>query len=167
LKRGIEEVEGLKELKIREIHIEFLADRPDAIPILKEHFESEWSSWYGPGEAEADLRSFMNRSELPVGVIAISDGQVVGIAALKPKSIDTHEHLGPWVAAGWVRPELRGQGIGASLVGALEELAHELGFGSVYCGTSTANSLLLRLGWQAMETIPYHGEQITLYRKAL
>ncbi len=155
---------------IPSIQIDFLADHPEAIPILKRHFESEWEGWYGPhgpGNAEDDLRSYSNRNQLPIGLVALHEEQVCGIAALKPDSIDTHRHLTPWAAAGWVLPELRGQGIGGQLLVALEGLAEKLGFPAIYCGTATATSLLKRNRWKWMETVVYHGEQVSIFRKEL
>ncbi|MCA9424632.1 MAG: GNAT family N-acetyltransferase [Candidatus Omnitrophica bacterium] len=152
------------------IETAFLADHPEAIPILKEHLESEWDGWYGPngpGDAETDLLSFSNRDRLPIGLLALLNHEVVGLAALKPESIDTHNHLSPWAAAGWVVPELRGQGIGGMLLQVLENLAKDLGYSSIYCGTSTATGLLERNGWERLETVPYHGEQVSIFRKVL
>jgi GNAT superfamily N-acetyltransferase len=66
-----------------------------------------------------------------------------------------------------VAPELRRHGIGARLVSALEDVARSLGFTVVYSGTSTANTLLVRAGWQCMEVVDYHDETVSIYRKVL
>ncbi len=152
------------------VKIEQLAAHPEALPQLREWFEAEWPSYYGasgPGDAERDLQSFSNSGSLPVGVVAFQDGALCGIAALKTDSIATHNHLSPWAAAGLVKASERGKGIGAQLLGALEQEARNLGFRHIYCGTSTANSLLVRCGWQLIETIVHEGHGLGLYRKAL
>lgn len=59
-----------------------------------------------------------------------------------------------------VAPQFRRHGIGARLVSALEDVARNLGFTTVYSGTSTANSLLIREGWQFMEVVQYDGEAV-------
>lgn len=63
-----------------------LRERPDLCDFFARRFESEWSSWYGPGgrgEAAGDLRAFANPGgDLPVAVVALDDsGSAVGIAA--------------------------------------------------------------------------------------
>ena len=89
------------------------------------------------------------------------------MAALKAESIASHRHLSPWAAAGLVRPSDRGQGIGTHLLAALEQEARNLGFRHIYCGTSTAESLLQRCAWQLIERIIHEGQGLALYRKAL
>lgn len=153
-----------------DIRIEPLALHPDQLPLLREWFEAEWPSYYGaggPGDARRDLKAFSNQGRLPVGVIAFLGDKVCGVAALKAESIASHRHLSPWAAAGLVPSALRGQGIGGQLLSALEQQARMLGFGRIYCGTSTADALLQRCDWQLMESIVHEGKDLGIYSKAL
>lgn len=152
------------------LKIDPLADHPEAIPLLKQLFESEWKSYYGPaggGNAEQDLIAYSNQSKLPIGVVAYLNGELCGIMALKAHSIDARSHLGPWVAAGLVVPLHRRKGIGAHLLVAVEGIAKRLGYSRIYSGTSTAASLLERSNWRFMERIPYNGEDVSIYEKVL
>lgn len=145
-------------------------DHADALPQLATWFESEWPDWYGgsgPGDALADLRNFASGDSLPRGVVAVMGGEIVGIGALKEESIPSHRHLGPWAAAGYVRPELRGRGIGAALLRALEDQARAMGFSHIYCATATAETLMHRSGWDVLEKVPHDGEILTVFSKAL
>ncbi len=147
-----------------------LADHPEALPVLKQWFESEWESYYGPtgpGNAEKDLLAYSSRGKLPVGVVAYLGGELCGIMALKAQSITTHTHLSPWAAAGLVAPPHRRKGIGAQLLVALEGIAKRLDYSRIYSGTSTAISLLDRSNWRFMERVPYNGEDVSIYEKVL
>ncbi len=147
-----------------------LADHPEALPVLKQWFEDEWESYYGPtgpGNAEEDLLVYSSRSKLPIGVVAYLNGELCGMMALKEQSITTHSHLMPWAAAGLVVPQHRRKGIGAQLLLALEDIARDLGYARIYSGTSTAVSLLDRSHWRFMERIPYNGEDVSIYEKEL
>lgn len=151
-------------------HIKPLALCLEQLPLLREWLEAEWPSYYGidgPGDAWSDLQAFSKQGSLPVGVVAFLEDKVCGIAALKAESIASHRHLSPWAAAGLVHPASRGQGIGGWLLGALEQQAKALGFSRIYCGTSTAESLLQRGGWQLMESIIHEGKELGIYSKAL
>jgi GNAT superfamily N-acetyltransferase len=150
--------------------IEFLADYPELIPMLKEWFETEWGSYYGPGgpgDAQRDLLAYANRGALPVGVVAFCADDLCGIAALKAESIASHRHLSPWAAVGLVSPSYRRRGIGSELVRALEDVARALGHTRIYCGTSSATRLLERRHWQFMERVRHDGEPVSIYQKAL
>ncbi len=143
-------------------HVEFISE-------FARYFEQEWPGWYGPtgqGNAIQDLTAFANpEGALPVGVIAFAEsGQPCGVAALKATGIAEFNHLSPWAAAGYVIPELRGQGIGAALLAALLAQAKRLGYNSVFCATSTAASLLQRQGWQLLQTGVHDGDPIFLFR---
>lgn len=154
----------------QELRIEPLALHGQALPLLQAWFEAEWPAWYGPGgsgEAASDLASFANRGSLPTGVVAFRDGQLCAVAALKAESIPSHRHLSPWATAGYVDPSMRGQGIGARLLAALEHEAARLGFGRIYCGTSSAQSLLQRRGWQLLERTTHDGKELGIYCKTL
>jgi GNAT superfamily N-acetyltransferase len=153
-----------------ELHIEYLADHREALWVLEQLFRSEWPEYYGedgPGDAWQDLLSYSNRDRLPVGLVAFVGSVPCGVAALKAASISTHNHLTPWIAAGMVAPQFRRLGIGARLAAALEDVARNLGFKTIYSGTSTANSLLVREGWRLIELVNYEGEAVSIYEKTL
>lgn len=155
---------------LSDVYIGYLADHPEALPVLERLFQSEWSAYYGaggPGNARQDLLAYSNRGRLPVGVVAFRGFEACGVAALKVDSISTHKHLTPWIGGGMVAPQFRRHGIGARLLSALEDAARDLGFTTIYSGTSTASSLLVREGWQLLEVVQYDGEAVSIYRKTL
>lgn len=154
----------------RSLRIDYLADHPEVLPLLKDWFEAEWADYYGPGgagDAGSDLRAYASRTDLPVALVAFLEGELCGVAALKADSIATHAHLGPWAAAGLVSPRYRRRGIGTELVRAIERLAKNLGYVRIYSGTNTANRVLERLGWQFMEQTRSGDEDVSVYVKDL
>ena len=152
------------------LRIEPLASHPEVLPVLQAWFAWEWPAYYGAagrGNARRDLHAYANPAGLPFGVVAFREGAVCGVAALKAASIATHAHLSPWAAAGVVRRDLRGRGIGEQLLLALQRQAAAMGFGNIYCGTSTAEGLLQRTGWRLLERVNQEGELLGIYVKAL
>jgi GNAT superfamily N-acetyltransferase len=150
------------------LHIAPMAEHRDLLPLIAQWFVSEWPGWYGPGgpgDASADVAAFAtSRSALPVGLVAFLEGQPVGAGALKAESIPTHRHLSPWAAAGYVLPGQRGQGVGAALLAGLASQARAMGYAQIYCGTSTARTLLVRCGWQAIDSTVIEGRPLEVYR---
>ncbi len=152
------------------LRLGFLADHPEAVPTLAEWFEAEWGAHYGPtgpGDARRDLLARANRDALPVALVAWWEGELGGTAALEAESVPTPSRLGPWIAAGLVRPALRGRGVGTELVRSLEELARGMGHARVYCGTSAAGGILARRGWRLRERVRHGGGVVPVYRKTL
>jgi GNAT superfamily N-acetyltransferase len=148
----------------------YLADHPEALPVLVNWFVTEWPAWYGPGghgDAAHDLTSCCRKHELPVGVIGLLDGELIGVAILKPDSVSGRPDLFPWAAGGLVRAPFRRRGMGAKLLAALEECARGLGFPAIYCGTATSESLLERCGWRYLEHSEAHDDVVAVYEKTL
>ncbi len=156
------------------LSIELLADHPEALPILKEMFESEWEPYYGPaglGDAEADIKNSANRTELPIAKVAIFNGNICGTAALKMESVMTYPDYFPWLAGLLVAPAYRRQGIGEQLVAAIETLAKQLGFKEIYVGTGEKSGMsevtLDKRHWKFIHKSDYFVSQASIYRKLL
>lgn len=154
------------------ILIEPLADHPEAIPVLKDWFEQEWAPYYGPegpGDAGRELRESCKRDELPLTLVAFSDGELCGTATLKRESVTTHTHLTPWLAALLVAAGFRRRGIGEQLIAAVEDTARRLGFSCIYAGTGEGPDTPLRLlhkhGWRFIEKKPYYVSEISIFKK--
>jgi GNAT superfamily N-acetyltransferase len=148
--------------------IQGLSGHPGLVPLVVSWFEAEWPGWYGAageGDAQRDvLRYSSAKGSIPLGLVAFCDGTPCGFGALKNDPIPAGSLLGPWVGAGYVRPDLRGRGIGTLVLRALTREARRLGFPHVYCGTSSAISLLAREGWEQLEVVRHQGVQIAVFR---
>ena len=156
------------------ISIEWLADHPAAVTILKEWFEDEWAPYYeprGPGDAEQDLLEACSRDVLPIARVAFFNGAICGTAALKAESVSTHQHLTPWLAALLVAPAFRRRGVGEQLIAAVEETALWLGFDCICAGTGKEKgapaSLLRSRDWKFVEKGHAGASEVSIFRKAL
>jgi GNAT superfamily N-acetyltransferase len=151
------------------IRVRLLADSPEVIPTLASWFREEWHPWYGPGgpgNAEADLRSCCNRDVVPIALVAFgSDDTVLGTAALKAESVGSDVAPGPWLAAFLVGRAYRREGVGATLINAIEALANGLGFATLYASTNTANELFERCGWSVLDEASSTRGPVKVYSK--
>ena len=156
------------------LKVELLADHPEALPILKELFESEWEPYYGaagPGDAETDIKNSANRTELPIAVVAIVDGNICGTAALKMESVTTYPDYFPWLAALLVAPAYRRQGIGEQLIAKIENLAKQLGYKEIFVGTGKKSGMsevtLDKRDWKFIDKSDYFVSEASVYKKKL
>ena len=159
---------------MEKLNIEFLADHPEAIPILKELFETEWEPYYGPkgpGDAKSDIIKSSNRHELPIALVGIIDGKICGTAALKMESVTTYPDFYPWLAALLVVPDYRNTGIGEKLIASIEALAKRLGYIKIYVGTGEKSGMsiatLNKRNWKYVNKNIYFAYETSIYMKSL
>jgi GNAT superfamily N-acetyltransferase len=150
---------------VSRMKIEYLADRPEFIPTLAEWQHQEWGA-LRPGEVvegrAARLRGWCGRGQIPLTVVAVSEGELLGSASLIEHDMDDRLELTPWLAGVFVAPGHRRQGIGAALVGRIINEARELGIPKLYLYTVKSTSFYAGLGWSEMEQTSYRGKNVTI-----
>ena len=111
------------------MHIDFLAHHPDCVPTLAYWFHQEWSDLYSDRslkDVENLIRGRMNKDKLPLVLVALEQGKLVGTVCLKGYDMDTRHDLTPWLAGIYVAEESQGTGIGSKLVPRIEQTAGQL-----------------------------------------
>lgn len=147
--------------------IDYLAERPADIPALSKWFLREWRDFYGDKTWEEVAETFyrrLNRNAIPLALVAFEGEQPLGTISLLEESIGTHKHLAPWLGGLYVREEVRRQGVGRRLVEAAVHEAGKLGVGQLFIGIRKAEDYYLKLGWEVVERMNYHGEGVTIMR---
>lgn len=149
----------------------YLADARDLIVPLAPLLIEEWEPYYGrqgPGDAEGDLNDCCNIDTIPLALVAIDeDREVLGTAALKARSIETHRHLTPWLTAMFVPERHRGHGIRVALVDAIEKDAVRLGYKRLYVNARGISGTMLENGWALLEDAEAEHGPIEVYVKDL
>ncbi len=117
-----------------------------------------WQAWWKPKGypleyISAQLRENTSDSNLPFALVAHERTKFLGTASAIVSDLAERPNLSPWVAAVWVEPQARRQGLGATLVGRTAEHCFALGFSRVYlCARPQLSSFYRRLGWIEIET---------------
>ncbi len=149
------------------MHIDYLAEHPAFIPALSAWFLHEWRDFYGDKKWEDVAQTFyhrLNRSKLPLALVAFEERQPLGTISLLEESISTRKHLTPWLGGLYVREGVRGQGIGKQLIEAAVSEARELGIEQLFIGIRQAEDYYLKLRWERVERMDYYGEVLTIMR---
>jgi N-acetylglutamate synthase-like GNAT family acetyltransferase len=145
-----------------------LRETPEAGRLVAQAFKDGWPAFFaGRSVEQIEEALFTEGDPLPAILVASVDGRLAGSVALRARSVETHEHLSPWVTGLWVEPGFRGLGLGRKLLLAIAEEAAARGYRQIYAVTNTARGLFDQMGWAAVEEIAYHGEEVTLYRSFL
>ena len=141
-----------------------LADRPAVIPLLASWFHSEWSAFdcRSVPTIEAQLSENLSRRSIPITFLALEDSSVIGTVSLDTSDLPSHDHLSPWLASLFVRPEARGQGIATALVGHALSFAALHKVSPLYLWTPGPTRLYERRGWIEIERTSYAFRPITI-----
>ncbi len=122
-----------------------------------------------PGLTVEDLtrifNGHLNRDCIPLTLIAFFDGQPAGTASIYVHDLDTRPSLSPWLAAVYVAPSYRKQGIGSELVKAVECTAKKLQIGRLYLFTPDQEPFYARLGWSVLERAEYWNQSVVIMNK--
>jgi GNAT superfamily N-acetyltransferase len=157
-------------MELLDLSITSLQDRPDlALQLARWYLDD--SPEYFSGRTEADIAAEFfavpENDGLPLVLIALRAGIPCGTISLRESSITVRPELSPWLAGLYVPPASRRRGIGGMLIAAGEAAASSRGIRWIYAGTATADALLTARKWLPVENVEYHGQAITIYRKAL
>ena len=150
-----------------DIKIEFLEENQHLFSTIEALYENEWEEYYGPGgegDALSDITSFCNKDRLPICLVALKHGSLVGTVALTKKSA-SHHHLSPWLTSLFVTEMERRKGIGTKLIEAAEILSADLGFSDIYSRSSTATEFFMKNRWVSIDRI--EKQALSIFRKDL
>lgn len=118
-------------------------------------------------ESRDALHAWMQGLGYETALLAEVDGCPAGSCLFVREEIDAKHDLTPWLAALYVAPDYRKQGIGSALVRAIEQHARAVGCSEVHLYTMTAEPFYARLGWITRERFDWHGEPMALMTRAL
>lgn len=132
-----------------------------------------WSEDF-PGDTEQtylDIYSSAssNGSSLPYVCVAFDYlGAPIGTATLiDDDELPGYESRGPWLAAVWVQPSHRRQGVANALVHHVESVACANGFTELHLYTNDQQAWYARHGWAAIGTGKLAVHEMTVMRKQL
>ena len=152
------------------MQIDYLKHHTEFIPLIAGWFHREWGHYYPEltiSDIEERLRGRLNIDKIPLALVAIENGVLIGTVSLKISDMDTRKQYTPWLASMYVREDKRKRGIGKNMVAAVEKKAIELGIEMLYLYTPDAENFYAKLGWQRFEYTEYRGANVCVMKKKL
>lgn len=150
--------------------IVFLADQPHHAEALAGLHDAEWGHLVPQISVETRAKRLVEasgQSTIPTVLIAVDGPTLIGSAALVGQDMDDRPHLSPWLAAVYVRPEYRRQGLASRLVSRAEHEAAALGVEMLYLFTEHEERFYGKRGWGLLERADYHGTSVSVMSKQL
>jgi len=148
--------------------IEYLADYKDIIPTLAEWSYEEWSYLHPErtlSDVERLISEISNKRHIPISLVAIDKGKVIGMISLKTSDFKARPNLSPWLAGLYVDKPHRRKGVGTKLVHEIEKLAARLGVRKLYLVTDDAEKFYSKLCWSVQERTVWQGLSVTVMDK--
>jgi GNAT superfamily N-acetyltransferase len=160
----------MMEKNVTDVRIEYLADRPEFLEEIARLSWKEWQEVYQRrnqtlADSLKNYRERMNTDRLPLTLVALHNGQLIGMVSLKFHDMDTRPDLDPWLGGLLVLPEWRKRGVGTMLMRRAMEEARRLKVPRLYLWTSSAEALYRKLGWQVLERTEYYGKEAVVMQR--
>ncbi len=116
-----------------------------------------WQAWWKPDGYPLDyisgrLRENMEDTPIPFALVAHDGTSFLGTASVIASDLAERPQFTPWVAAVWVEPQARRQGIGAALVDRAAQDCFALRITRAYlCARPRMSGFYEGLGWTLSE----------------
>ena len=120
------------------MQITHLYEKSEFRPLVSQWIYHEFwqdKAGYSPEYFAALLKNAKSPNRIPLSRLALIDGLPVGTVNLIDNDDEERTHLKPWLAALYVIPEARAQGVGSALVSVCINDAKRLGFHELFLGT--------------------------------
>lgn len=152
------------------VEISYLADHPEVLGNLAAGFKAQWATHFADQPVEAIKMGFANccrEKGIPLALVAMVGDSFAGTASLREESGTVCPGIGPWLTHLYVEPAFRNQGIGTSLIRAVEAEAIRNGFAELHAATARAAPVFERLGWKMIEVVEYHADRVFVLHTGL
>lgn len=134
--------------------ISSLRDRPEFADIIADRAWHAWWTQSGVTLAEyrAHLEPMMEGDGIPLALVAHEGDAYLGSVLLIESDLDARPQLAPWIAALWVEPERRREGMAARLMEAARAKAGRLGHEACFlCATPDKRAYYVARGFRLIE----------------
>ncbi|NRB50915.1 MAG: GNAT family N-acetyltransferase [Saprospiraceae bacterium] len=153
------------------MELEYLADHPELLPTVAQWYFEEWGYLSEEKTLEQDiqrLQIYLNRDQVPLMLLAIEEGELLGAAQLKFREMSIYPEKEHWVGGVYVAEAHRGKGIARQILLALITLAKSLEIETLFLQTEHLDGGLYgRMGWTPIEQVNYHGIEVLVMEKYL
>ncbi len=147
------------------LNIDYLGNHSQFIPVIAKWHQDEWHHISPDLSTQSRIklyRSYKNSAAIPNCLLALINHKPVGSACLVASDMDTHTHMGPWLASVYVHEDYRCQGIASQLIEQCLQNAQQTGAKTLYLFTPDKTMFYQKRGWRLIESSLYHGEKVDI-----
>ncbi len=149
----------------------YLADHPEAIPIVAKWYYEQWGRQHevpSLEKSEEMLTAYLNRERIPLMILAKKEDEILGAIQLKYYEMDIYPQKEHWLGGVFVPEQHRGRKIAENLVLRAMKIAKKLHVKTLFLQTEKLNGgLYKRLGWNLVAKTLYRNKAVLVMRKDL
>jgi len=150
---------------------EYLADNKNLLPTIAKWYFEEWGHMDKENTLDKEmerLQVYLNKDSLPLILLAIEDGELLGAAQLKYHEMSIYPNKEHWLGGVYVSKKHRGKGIAKKIIQELIIITQKLNIQTLYLQTENLTGGLYRqMGWMPIEQINYHGIVVLVMEKTI
>lgn len=122
--------------------IHHLEDKPEFSPVIADRC---WQAWWRDSDVTLSqyhdaIENMTSKQRLPSAYVAVDDEKYAGSVLLIEDDLPARPLLSPWIAALWVEPAFRKQGVALRLINAARQGAACLEYDRCYLNATDVNS---------------------------
>ena len=149
--------------------IEYLADNKNLLPTIAKWYFEEWGYLNKEKTLESEiknLQAYLNKDKIPLIMLAIADGELLGVAQLKYHEMSIYPEKTHWLGGVYVAKKHRGKGIAKQIILEIIRIAENLHVETLYLQTENlSGGLYHQMGWLPVEQVNYHGVNVLVMEK--
>jgi GNAT superfamily N-acetyltransferase len=143
------------------MEFEYLAENTNAIPTLANWYFNEWGHIEKGNTLDnviKKLHGYLHVNEIPLIIMAINEGEILGAAQLKYREMDIYPEREHWLGGVYVSKKHRGNNIAEKIILKVISDAKKLNVKTLYLQTEDkSGGLYQHLGWHPIEQVNYRG----------
>ncbi|NNF95848.1 MAG: GNAT family N-acetyltransferase [Halobacteria archaeon] len=151
--------------------LEFLANKENAIPLLARWYFEEWGHLEKGNTLDKvteKLHGYLNTDKIPLIVLAVEGGEILGAAQLKYREMDIYPEKEHWLGGVYVSKNHRGNKLAEQIIRKVVSIAGKLDVHKLYLQTENlSGGLYTRLGWLPIEQVNYRGLDVLVMEKEI
>lgn len=147
------------------LNFDYIGMQPQHIPVIAQWHQDQWRR-ISPEQTTATriklYSDYSSTASIPFCLLATQNDQAVGSASIVECDMDTRSQLGPWLASVYVDRPYREQGIATELIARCIRKARQSGIETLYLFTPDQAHFYRKRGWEWLETVQYHNQQVDI-----
>lgn len=147
----------------------YLADRPDAIPVVAKWYFNQWgylSEVHSIEKMTEILQGYLHRDKIPLILLAVENDQILGAVQLKYYEMDIYPNKEHWLGGVFVPKKYRGKNIARKLILKAIEVAKSQDVNTLFLQTEKMDGgLYKKLGWEAVEEVIYRNKLVLVMKR--